>query len=267
MIPASLPRSFLRTVIAAGFVLALAGCASAPTGQNADANDANDPLEIPNRFVFAVNEAADILVIRPAAEVYRGAVPDPIRDAVQNILNNLLSPIIITNELLQGDGQGAQNAAGRFLTNTILGLGGVLDVATQAGIPPYAYEDFGQTLGVWGLGEGPYLVLPLLGPSNLRDATGFAVDTVADPVRLWAYGADAKNLLYLRGGTTAVNSRSLVLTQIDDLRRNSLDFYATLRSLYHQRREAEIRDREGATETPEFPEFDNAPAPAPTPMP
>jgi phospholipid-binding lipoprotein MlaA len=260
MMPASLPRTIFRTALAATFALALAGCASGPRG--AAQEEVNDPLEVPNRFVFAVNEAADVLVIRPAAEVYHGVVPDPVRDAVQNVLDNLLAPLVIGNSLLQGDLQNAQNATGRFMTNTILGLGGILDVASAAGVPAYRSEDFGQTLGVWGVGEGPYLVLPLFGRSNVRDAVGLGVDTVADPIRVWGYGANAKDLLYVRSGTTAVDTRSRILREVDDLRRNSVDFYATARSLNTQQRNAAIRNGAAGTK-PEFPDFDS-PSPAPT---
>jgi len=253
---ASTSRTLLRTAVAATLALALAGCATGAGTRSADATEeVNDPLEVPNRFIFAVNEAADVAIIRPAAEVYRAAFPDPVRSSVQNILRNLLAPLTIANELLQGDMQGAQLATGRFMTNTILGLGGVLDVATEAGIP-YTYEDFGQTLAVWGVGEGPYIVLPLLGRSNLRDATGLAVDSAADPFRLWASGTGNTAAPYVRGSAAAVDHRSRILTEVDDLRRNSLDFYATARSLYRQQRAAEISDGKTAASTPEFPDFD-----------
>lgn len=254
MMPASLPRTIFRTALAATFALALAGCASGPRG--AANEEVSDPLEVPNRFVFAMNEAADVLVIRPAAEVYHGVVPDPVRDAVQNVLDTLLAPLVIGNSLLQGDLQNAQNATGRFMTNTILGLGGILDIASAAGVPAYRTEDFGQTLGVWGVGEGPYLVLPLLGRSNARDAVGYAVDSIADPVRIGANAADTKGVLYGRAATSAIDTRSRLLREVDDLRRNSLDFYATTRSLYSQQRNAAIRNSttNGTQEFPEFPD-------------
>lgn len=259
MMPASFSRRLLRTAFAATFALALAGCASGPKGAAHD--EVNDPLEVPNRFVFAVNDAADILFIRPAAEVYHGAVPDPVRQAVSNVLANLLAPLVIGNSLLQGDGQNASDATGRFLTNTILGLGGVLDVASAAGVPPYRTEDFGQTLAVWGVGDGPYLVLPLIGRSNARDAVGFGVDTVADPFRIGMSAANANGVLYTRSAVSAIDTRSQILKEVDDLRRNSVDFYATARSLYGQQRAAQIRNSRSA-ETPDFPDFDK-PAPAP----
>ena len=251
MMPASLSRTALRSAFAATVALALAGCASGPRSTE----EVNDPLEVPNRFVFAVNEAADILVIRPAAEVYNGVVPDPVRTAVQNVLANLLAPLVIGNSLLQGDLENVQHATGRFMTNTILGLGGVFDVASKAGVPPYRTEDFGQTLGTWGVGEGPYLVLPLIGRSNARDAVGFGVDTVADPFRIGVNASTSSNTaLYARTSGAAVDTRSRLLNEVDDLRRSSLDFYATTRSLYHQQREAAIQNST-STGTPEFPEF------------
>lgn len=259
MMPVSLSRRFLRTAVAATLVLAMAGCASGPKGTAQD--EVNDPLEVPNRFVFAANEAADTLLIRPAAEVYHGTVPDPVRHAVANVLANLLAPLVIGNSLLQGDGQNASDATGRFLTNTILGLGGVLDVASAAGVPQYRTEDFGQTLGVWGLDGGPYLVLPLIGRSNVRDAVGFGVDTVADPFRIGMSAANANGVLYARSAAAAVDARSEILKEVDDLRRNSVDFYATARSLYGQQRKAQIRNTRAA-DSPEFPDFDK-PAPAP----
>ncbi len=106
---------------------------------------------------------------------------------------------------------------------------------------------------MWGLGDGPYLVLPLLGPSNLRDTLGYGVDTVADPVRIWAYANDHKGMLYVRAGANAVDRRSEVLKSVDDLRRNSLDFYATVRSLHQQQRQAEIANK--PVSGPEFPDF------------
>ena len=258
MMPASLPRTIFRTAFAATIALALAGCASGPRG----AEEVNDPLEVPNRFVFAANEAADILVIRPAAEVYHGVVPDPVRNVVHNILENLLAPLVIGNSLLQGDVQNASDATGRFLTNTILGLGGVLDVATEAGVPPYRQEDFGQTLGKWGVGEGPYLVLPLIGRSNARDAVGFGVDTLADPFRIGVNAnTSANGALYTRSGASAIDTRQRILREVDDLRRNSVDFYATARSLNTQQRNAAIRNGKNGADT-EFPDFDK-PAPSP----
>ncbi|PWC34651.1 hypothetical protein TSO352_24600 [Azospirillum sp. TSO35-2] len=258
---ASLSRSLLRTVTVVALALTATACATNPADPGAKdaAYQVNDPLEIPNRFVFAANEAVDVLALRPAAEVYVGVVPDPVRDAIHNFIDNLMGPLYIANNLLQGNVDGATNATGRFMTNTILGVGGIADVASQAGIP-HAPEDFGQTLAVWGLGDGPYLVLPLLGPSNVRDAVGYGVDTVGDPVRIWAYAHHGQGLMYTRAGVGAVDRRSEVLKSVDDLRRNSLDFYATVRSLHQQQRQAEIENRKGPA-TPDFPDYTSTPKP------
>ena len=250
---ANLSRSLLRSAAAAALALTVAGCASAPGTSNGEVT-VSDPLEVPNRFVFAVNETADILLIRPVTEVYVGVVPDPVRQAVHNFIQNLMGPLYIANNLLQGNFEGAQVATGRFMTNTILGIGGLADVAAEVGLPEKP-ADFGQTLGVWGIGSGPYIVLPLLGPSNVRDAVGYGVDTVADPFRIWGNATDNSGLMVGRAGAAGVDRRSQVLREIDDLRRNSIDFYATVRSLYAQQRATAIGGG-AAPATPEFPEFD-----------
>lgn len=249
---ASFTRPFIRVAAVVMLSLSAAGCANSPDAQ--DGAGISDPLEPVNRVVFGFNDAADTLLLRPASEVYVAVAPDPVRDAVQSFLRNLITPLIVANELLQGDLNGAQVATGRLLTNTILGVGGLFDVASVAGMP-YQEEDFGQTLGVWGIGSGPYVVLPLLGPSSLRDATGLAVDTVADPIRVWAYANDAKGVLYARAGVSAIDRRSRILREVDDLKRNSLDYYATVRSLYSQQRRAQIRDNNTTEQKPDFPVF------------
>lgn len=252
-------RSLLRTAAAAALALSLAGCATKPATTEAD-TAISDPLEVPNRFVFAVNEAADILLIRPVAEVYVGVVPDPVRQVVHNFIQNLMAPIYIANNLLQGNFEGAQVATGRFMTNTILGIGGLADVAAEAGLPEKP-ADFGQTLGVWGVGTGPYLVLPLLGPSNVRDAVGYGVDSFGDPFRIWTNAVGQDGVQLGRSVTSGIDRRSQLLREIDDLRRNSIDFYATVRSLYAQQRNAAIRGT-AAPASPEFPEFPEYDTPA-----
>jgi Surface lipoprotein len=228
----------------------LGGCATQETVDGG----VSDPLEPVNRAVFSFNEAADKAVIKPIAQGYVYVVPDPLRDSVQAFIRNLLSPITIANNLLQGDFNGAFQATGRLMTNTILGAGGIADVATTAG-NPYEPEDFGQTLAVWGVGDGPYLVLPLLGPSNIRDAVGYGVDSVGDPIRIWGTATGHEELLYARTGASGIDRRSRLLDEVDDLRRNSLDLYATVRSLYAQQRASQIRDQNGKADTPDFPEY------------
>lgn len=238
--------------------LSLAGCASqSETAPGPQAAEAYDPLEPVNRAVYNINEGADILVIRPVAEIYRGTVPDPIRTAVRNFLQNLAAPLVIANELLQGDFLGAQTAFERMLVNTTIGMGGFVDIAGMYLDKPFLYEDFGQTLAVWGVPSGPYLVLPILGPSNFRDAGGRVVDFLGDPVNI---AADSNTVSYGRSITGGIDTRAGLIEPIDDIRRNSLDPYATIRSLYFQRRQAEIRDGELSPQQDqdiEFPEYDD----------
>lgn len=244
----------------AGLIGALAaaalatGCAATPADPQVAAiqAEANDPIEPFNRFVFDINEGFDLLLLRPAAELYRGVLPRPVRDSVRNFLRNLRSPLDFANEVLQGDVEGAETAAARFLVNSTIGFAGLGDPATEVGLP-YAEEDFGQTLAVWGVGSGPYLILPVLGPSNVRDATGRLVESVADPVNIYLRNNDLRWLIFTRLGVTGVDGRSRAIELVDDLRANSVDYYAAVRSLYRQSRENLIND--GAPPAEEFPDF------------
>lgn len=242
----------------------LGGCATRPTDPDdlAYYQETGDPLEPLNRAVFQFNEAADKVFLRPAAIGYRTVVPKGVRVGIRNFLDHIQSPLTIMNALLQGEGERARDTFGRFLTNTILGLGGLIDVASDAGIPKY-HEDFGQTLAVWGVEPGPYLVLPLIGPSNFRDGIGYGVDTIVDPAGRYIrdeYGWEGSAV---RGTVNAIDWRANNLEAIDELRKSSLDFYATVRSAYRQRRQHEIRngrqtedDSAGATEMIDFDSMD-----------
>jgi len=215
----------------------LVACSSA----NKQSGEINDPLEGVNRFIFDANNVGDKYVLEPIAKGYRLITPKPLRSMISNFLRNLNSPVIIGNELLQGDIQGAGNATGRMVINTLAGFGGVFDFATEGGIE-YQPEDFGQTLAVWGLEDGLYLMLPLLGPSSLRDAAGRVVDSYADPLQTYLFNINEKHLHYTRVGSNVVSNREALIEVINDLRRNSFDYYATVRSAYYQRRQAEIND-------------------------
>lgn len=243
-----------RPLLAALTVLAglLSGCAATPgQGAAASEDEIQDPLEGVNRFIFSVNLAGDTLVLRPAAELYRFAVPKVGRDMVRNFLDNLESPVILANDLLQGELERAATTSGRFVINTTIGFGGVADVATDMGMPRHE-EDFGQTLGSYGVGPGPYLMLPIFGPSTARDAVGRVADHFLDPINYYARNTDRDYLTLVRSGMSAVDSRERAIETLDDIERNSLDFYAAIRSLYLQRRAAEIRNGEA----PAFPEID-----------
>ncbi|MBY0337608.1 MAG: VacJ family lipoprotein [Acetobacteraceae bacterium] len=225
----------------------LSACATRPPATDREAlaefEATNDPLEPFNRSMYAVNRAVDTVVLVPVATAYRTLVPPPVRTGVRNALGNLRAPTILLNDVLQGNLARAQVTAGRFLINSTLGLGGLVDVAEwQFGLRGHA-EDFGQTLAVWGVSEGPYLFLPVFGPSNPRDLVGTAVDAVASPWFWFGQGAVVEGLRWGRLGLTIVDTRESVLDSLDALERMSLDPYAALRSAYRQRRNAEIRNQ------------------------
>lgn len=227
----------------------------AQPGQVIEADEANDPLEPINRGVFWFNELLDVVVIRPAAEVYRAVLPTPVRTGVRNVLRNVRAPLDLTNQVLQGDWDGAGDVLARFTINTTVGLGGLIDVAARNGIP-YEYESFEQTLAVWGVPEGPYLVLPIVGASSLRDGPALFLEAWADPVSRFAANNEAEWFTYSRVGLTVADTRSEYIEVIDDLRANSFDYYAAFRSLYRQRRDGWIRD--GAPDPSQFPDIPDA---------
>ena len=222
-------------------VAVLAGCAtSAPDGDaeaQAAIDETNDPIEPVNRVIFSFNQFADGILIKPLALMYRDLTPPPVRRGVRNMLSNLRAPVTIANDILQGKGGRALVTGQRFLINTTVGVGGLMDIASDWGIEGHR-EDFGQTLAEWGTGEGPFLMLPILGPSNPRDTVGLVVDSFIDPLGYFV----ASEYTLARTFTGGIDERERVVDQLDEIERASLDFYATLRSLYRQRRAAEIRD-------------------------
>ena len=201
-------------------------------------DDENDPLEPVNRAVFQFNRVLDGLILEPAALMYRMATPAFVRDGVQNFLANLRTPVVLANDLLQGEFGRAEKTLGRFMLNTILGFGGLIDVGGRVGMPERHYEDFGQTLAIYGVGAGPYLMLPVLGPSNPRDAVGRVVDLLFDPLFFLA----PTDVSYARFGADAVSFREQNIETIDELERSSIDFYAATRTLVRQLRANEIRN-------------------------
>lgn len=250
-----------RLALVAIAVGSLGACASAP---DQVAEGPNDPLEGLNRAVFGVNQAVDTVVVRPVADVYRAVIPDPIQYNIRSFLRNLRSPLIIANNLLQGDMDGAGRAFERFFINTIVGVGGIADVAAE--VRPdlqYESEDFGQTLAVWGVDSGPYVVLPILGPSNTRDAVGTAVDALADPVSWLLFAHDLQWVDYTRYGVTLVDARVQTLDTTDELEASSVDYYATVRSLYEQYRNGQIYENGGSDI--DIPDFESSGGAAPPP--
>jgi phospholipid-binding lipoprotein MlaA len=208
--------------------------------QRADGQELSqsDPLEPANRAVFEVNNFLDQLLFEPVSRMYRAFLPALVREGITNVLTNAATPVVLANDLFQGEWQRAHNTFGRFMLNTITGAGGIIDVATWAGMPEGHYEDFGQTLAAHGIPSGPYLVLPILGPSNPRDAAGRAVDLVMNPT-FWLLPTDAS---IAKTSVDGINFRSQNIETIDELRRTSLDFYTATRSLFLQLRAAEIRN-------------------------
>lgn len=223
----------------------LAGCASAPHADDAEAvaeyNEINDPIEPVNRAVFEFNRGLDTLFLRPAATFYKAMMPPPIQNLVHNFLNNLKTPVILLNDVLQGEGQRASDTLARFAINTTVGVLGFGDPATSMGFHRHS-EDFGQTLGTWGSGEGPYLVLPVFGPSNPRDAVGKVVDTLTDPIWHYAQNTDKEYITNQRVVAEGVDFRARNMNEIDDLERTSIDYYAAVRDLYRQIRNNAIRN-------------------------
>ncbi len=216
----------------ASAVLAIAllqGCATGPGANPAD------PLEPFNRAMFSFNEGLDRTVLKPVATAYRDVTPQPVRTGVTSFFGNISDVWAIVNNLLQGKGEAAADSLARVTTNTLWGLGGIFDVATEMKIPKHP-EDFGQTLGVWGVGSGPYLVLPLLGPSSVRDTAGLVVDYQLDLV------SQADNVRVRNSLSTlrVINVRANLLGAGDVLDQAALDKYSFTRDIYQQRRNSLI---------------------------
>lgn len=233
-------------LLGAALILAatLAGCASPPAADDPDAvaeyKAINDPLEPANRVFFAINNGLDVVILRPIALAYHYAVPEIVRNHAHNVLVNLGTPVVLANDMMEGKPRRAGDTLARMVLNTTLGLLGVFDVATDWGYPAHD-ADFGITLAAWGLPDGAYLFLPVLGPSNPRDAAGFGVDYLLDP---FTYGGgDILNgLRWGRLGLGAIDARERVLVDLDRIYAQALDPYATIRSLARQRRKAQVDD-------------------------
>lgn len=225
----------------------LAGCAAHASDPSAAAAIDNDPLESVNRKTFAVNEFLDRILLRPVAKVYVAVIPKNARGSIHAALANAKQPIIMLNEVLQGNPRRLRLSLERFTVNTTIGMGGLVDVASRWHLPDEK-ADFGETLYSWGVPSGPYLVLPVLGPSNPRDAIGVGVDSYLDPLTFLANAKGLQVVEVPRLVTDGVDQRARVLTVLDDLRKNSLDFYAELRSLSQQQRAAQLN--RGAPSTP-----------------
>lgn len=215
-----------------------APAASAPPPPVAD--DINDPYEATNRAIFGFNQNVDRTVLVPVANAYRAVIPSTFRDMIHDFLQNLNSPIIFANDVLQGQPGLAGETFGRALLNTTIGFGGMFDVAAKWGVP-YHTNDLGITLATWGVAPGPYLMLPVLGPSNPRDTFGDIADGFGDPGNIVASNHNKLWASFARAVASGIDERSRNIESLAEIERTSLDYYATIRSLARQRRAAQIR--------------------------
>lgn len=239
-----------RALFASAVVLmaTLTGCATAPPADDPDAvaefKANNDPIEPTNRVIYAINDGVDVVVLRPIALLYRSVVPDPVQKGARNALNNLSSPVTLANDMMQGKPKRAGDTLMRFLINSTIGVGGIFDVADGWGWPDHD-NDFGTTLALWGMSPGPYLYLPLFGPSNPRDTVGLAGNMALDPLT-WIGGAAISDAKWARTSLSAVDTRSTLIDDLDKLKAQALDPYASIRSLSRQFRAKSIEDAAAA---------------------
>ena len=246
---------FLRILILSTLISSSAIAGS--DGKNEMSKNSNgevkDCFETINRGVFAFNQVLDNVIVEPLAKGYR-YLPSPIRTGTSNALNNLSLVVTIPNNLLQGEITLAGKNTGRFIINSTIGILGFFDPASKIGLNDYEKEDWGQTLGTWGVGEGCYIVLPILGPSTVRDTVGSLANYIGGDA--W-YNITVRNDTqyvsdfdyYASVGTTGIDFRAKNIESFDNLEKNSLDFYASVKSLYLQDRRKKIANSDDITET------------------
>lgn len=246
-------------------VLALTACLAVPSIASAQEATAppqteasRDPWEGFNRHLFGVHQAVDTAVLEPVARGYRVATPRVFRTGVVNFLRNLRGPIVLANDLLQGEVNRAGSTAGRFAINTTIGIGGIFDPATSMGLEHHD-EDFGQTLAVWGVPSGPYIFVPLLGPTTLRDSTGQIIDIAFDLVT-WTDVDDANAVRLSRAAIFGIAQREILIEPIDSIKAQGGDIYVAYRSAYEVSREAAIQNgRVDVQDLPDFEDIDETP--------
>src|SRR5215831_4431615 len=239
----------------ASVLLLLSGCAALQRDPSLPINDPNEDM---NRHLMTANQ----VVLRPASEFLRAAVPGPVHDRLHDVNSNLKEPRILVNDVLQGRFDAAAQTSARFVLNSVFGIGGLFDIASREGLQQRS-GDFGQTLFVWGVAEGPYVVRPYFGPSTLRDAVGSTVDMFDNPIG-WFVGPQ----LVITVGSAGVDAADR-LGQLKMAEDASIDFYSFIRSSYYQMRRAELREAIGLPTVVDSPALDDPddPAPAPAPAP
>jgi phospholipid-binding lipoprotein MlaA len=229
-----------RVIGILALTLLAAGCAEPQTAQDAEASTVSDPLEGMNRFFFDLNQRLDRNAGKPAAAAYKDTVPRRERGSLHNLLDNLGGPVTVANDLLEAQFKNAGIAAGRFLVNSTIGVAGIFDIATDWGLPDRD-RDFGETLGTYGVPPGPYLVLPLRGSTDARDFAGNYVDGFATPLHFVRY--DGNNYVgWMKSTLGSMDNRSANLVTYEDIERGSVDYYATMRTLYMERRARLVED-------------------------
>jgi len=250
-----MPVSKLRTLLSAIALLTLMGCATQKVGPPNPA----DPWEASNRAVYEFNDSIDKAFLKPVAEAYSFITPQPVRTCINNIFLNIGEIWSFVNSSLQGRHEDAINTMGRFLLNTTMGIGGCFDIASTTGAKRIP-NDFGVTLGVWGISSGPYMVLPILGSTTLRDGTGKVADLYVNQVE---YGQAVQNINLRNSiyGFEVVERREALLTVTDTVDRTALDPYSFIRDAYLQRRNAQVRGANAEAEKlPDYENFADVPA-------
>ncbi len=228
-----------------------AACATTP-----QAREAGDPFEPVNRAVFQFNDAADRAIVGPAARAYARAAPEPAQRGVRNVFNNLNRPVVLANTLLQGDLERSSDVLLSFITDTTFGVGGLFALAEANGVAQHN-EDFGQTLAVWGLEDGPYIMLPLIGPSNLRDGAGRFVDRYPHPFN-WNQEFTQSDEAWALRSLNGLRLRADAQMAFATLDRTAIDPYVQMRSAYRQMRADQIRNGTGGNDAAfdDLPDFD-----------
>jgi phospholipid-binding lipoprotein MlaA len=257
-----LKARYARAALGVAFILSASACVTLPPNSP---RLPQDPWESWNRGVYKVNDKLDRAVLKPVAKTYVRVVPSPIRTGVTNFFANLNMTTVLFNDTLQGKLRAAGTDLGRFLLNTTVGLGGILDPATPAGLA-HNNNDFGLTLGHWGVHPGPFLELPLLGPSDVRDGAGEVVDTYTDP-RQYIHNNYVRYGLFI---PRFIDIRASLLS-LDETLKNVYDPYAFIRDAYLQRRAYQVSDGKSAPEEPlvdpgeDMPDSKGSPPASPSP--
>ena len=244
----------LAAVTLAAGSLSLSACATRPPASDTEAtqefDQTNDPLEPTNRFFYKVNDTLDTYTLKPIAQGYIAVVPGPARTGVHNVLSNLSSPVLFADDVSQANPRHAGDTFMRFVINSTAGVAGIFDVAKSVGYPAHD-TNFGITLALWGVPQGPYLYLPFLGPSSPRAVLGRGADTVLDPFTWVPRGYGLLTLNWARYGLGVIDERAEYMSDLEHVKASALDPYATFRSLYRQNIESQVEAaRHPETPTP-----------------